>query len=207
MSGPTDFDRLGDLLGEAWGAPPRAARGVSRDRDAKPDQSQRPSSGPSPSAPADHGALRAPAKLLAVIWPEVVGDEVAANAQPVQLKQGRLVVSASSSAWAQTLQLMGDAIAARINEHLGDGVVERVVFRHAGWEERPAGRPSAGRPVGERGPGPAGGAQSLSAEQKAVLAEVEALDLSPELREKIARAMEAAFVRAQQAFVRLQRTL
>ena len=156
-----------------------------------------------------------------MIWPELVGDEVAANAQPVQLKQGRLVVSASSSAWAQTLQLMSDAIVARINEHLGDGVVERVVFRHAGWEERPTGRSSAGPAAVRRlgrgedprarstttgdGPDPAGGADTLpalSAEQKAVLAQVETLDLSPELREQILRAMEAAFVRAQPDSVR-----
>jgi hypothetical protein len=183
MSGPADFDRLGDLLGEAGGVPPGATRGGPGDRDAE---------------------------VLAVIWPEVVGDEVAANARPVQLKQGRLVVSASSSAWAQTLQLMGDAVAARINERMGERVVEEVVFRHAGWEERSAGRPvggpggrvSAGRPSGGHGPGQVGEGGALSAEQTAALAEVEALDLSPELRDKIAHAMEAAFVRAQQDSVR-----
>jgi hypothetical protein len=183
MSGPADFDRLGDLLGEAGGVPPRTTRGGPGDRDAE---------------------------VLAVIWPEVVGDEVAANARPVQLKQGRLVVSASSSAWAQTLQLMGDAVAARINERMGERVVEEVVFRHAGWEERSAGRPvggpggrvSAGRPSGGHGPGQVGEGGALSAEQTAALAEVEALDLSPELRDKIAHAMEAAFVRAQQDSVR-----
>lgn len=178
MSGPTDFDRLGDLLGEGC------------------------RTSPSPSASADREVHRTSAEILAVIWPEVVGDEVAANAQPVQLKQGRLVVNASSSAWAQTLQLMGDAIAARINERLGERAVERVVVRHAGWEERPAARPSAAGPAGGRGPDQAGGAGTLSAEQNEALAEVEALDLSPDLRDKIARAMEAAFVRAQQDSVR-----
>ncbi|MFH0915699.1 MAG: DUF721 domain-containing protein [bacterium] len=217
MSGSTDFDRLGDLLGEACGAPPRP-QGASRGLPGQADHIQLPGSSPGQGAGADPDALRVPARLLAVIWPELVGDEVAANAQPVQLNRGRLVVSASSSAWAQTLQLMGDAIAARINERLGEGVVERVVFRHAGWEERPAGRSSARAATGRHpgrcdvpptpattsgdSPDPEGGGGTLSAEQKAVLAEVETLDLDPDLRDQIARAMEAAFVRGQADSVR-----
>jgi len=230
MARPTDFDRLGDLLGEACGLPPPSAQGAPRAGAAKHDRSSPPSSGASPSGPVDQAAPRALAKLLSAIWPEVVGDEVAANAQPVQLKRGRLVVSASSSSWAQTLQLMGDAIVARVNEHLGDGVVERVVFRHAGWDERPPGLSSAERPVGRHlerrenlprpapssrdgatasGGVPGGGgldpavrAETLSAEERTVLAEVEGLDLSPGLREQIGRAIEAAFGRAQQDSVR-----
>ena len=46
---------------------------------------------------------------------------MAGNARPVQLRDGRLVVTTSSSAWAQTLQLMSEMVRARLNERLGDG--------------------------------------------------------------------------------------
>ncbi|OFV83227.1 MAG: hypothetical protein A2W26_13190 [Acidobacteria bacterium RBG_16_64_8] len=126
-----------------------------------------------------------------------MGGEVAANTRPVQLRDGRLVVSTSSSAWAQTLQLMGDAIVNRLNERLGSEVVNNIIFRHAGWEEPPSRPcPPASQPFS------AGGREALSAQQRAVLAEVEALDLSPALREKICHAVEAVFIRAQQDPVR-----
>ena len=47
----------------------------------------------------------------------------------------KISVSASSSVWAQTLQLMAEAIVARLNARLGGGTIERAVFRHAGWED------------------------------------------------------------------------
>lgn len=158
----------------------------------------------SPARPArarPTSGIRDPARLLALIWSDVVGAEVAANAHPVQLKAGRLTVTASSAAWAQTLQFMSDEICARLRETLGVGVVEQVVFRHAGWDE----------PAPRRGPqGPAGSSEapgeardrSLSPEQKEALAALEALDLPADLRARIARAMEAAFVRGEQDSVR-----
>ena len=193
MVGPADFDRLGDLLGEACGVPVSATV-------------------PGRGAPA--GSSQDPARLLAVVWPDVVGEEVAANARPVQLKQGRLVVSASSSAWAQTLHLMSEVITARVNERLGAGAVERVVFRHAGWEDNPPRRAAGGAPTAKtRGPGAgtadtgpatasASDAGPLSAEQMDALAGVERLGLGPELQERITRAMKTAFVRGQQDSVR-----
>jgi hypothetical protein len=193
MSRPADFDRLGDLLGDACGVPV-------------------PATAPGRSATTD--SSRDPARLLAIVWPDVVGEEVAANAQPVQLRQGRLVVSASSSAWAQTLHLMSEVIMARVNERLGAGAVERVVFRHAGWEDKPPRRAAGGAPTAKAG-GPGAGASHggsaaasagdpgpLSSEQVDALSEVERLGLAPELQERITRAMKAAFVRGQQDSVR-----
>jgi len=178
MSGPFDFYRLGDLLDQLLcDLPPQATSGPPRARD-------RPLTGD-------------PAKALATVWPEVVGGEVAANARPIQLRKGRLVVSTSSSAWAQTLQLMGDAVAGRLNERLGDEVVNKIVFRHAGWEEPP----SPPCPPASQAPSLVA-SKALSAQQRAVLAEMEALDLSPALREKIRDAVEAVFMRQQQDSVR-----
>ena len=125
-----------------------------------------------------------------------MGPEMAANARPVQLSRGRLVVATSSSAWAQTLGYMEEDLKAKLNEHLGSGTVNTVVFRHAGWEERPrrtAGPPSAAKAAK---PGP------LSQEQVEALAKVEELGLPSEIRDRIVRAMKASFVRGQQGSVR-----
>jgi len=84
----------------------------------------------------------------------------------------------------------------RMNERLGPGTIEQIVFRHAGWEERkrsgqveqPPPRPDLSEP--------------LSARQREALAEVKDLDLPPETRERILRAMKASFVRGEQDSVR-----
>jgi len=154
--------------------------------------------------------------MVAVVWPEVVGTEVAANTRPVQLRGKRLVVSTSSSVWAQTLQFMGASIAVGLNERLGTDAVDQIVFRHAGWEERSRGRTGGaiqadqgdtadGAPAGPSGTAKSadrGRAVALSEEQRAALAEVEKLDLAPELRQRMLRAMHASFVRGEKDSVR-----
>jgi hypothetical protein len=147
------------------------------------------------------------AKRVALLWPDVVGDEAAANSRPLRLWQGRLSASASSAAWAQTLQFLAGTVAGRLNERLGNGVVREVVFRHAGWEEDPVARArdNADRrdePTGALAEFDSSDARSLSAEQIRALDEVEGLDLDPELKRRIASAMRLAFVRGQQDSVR-----
>lgn len=189
----SDPERLGDLLGNTY----------------ETLAGEAPTNTPPGAVPCD--ADLTPERMLAAIWPEVVGSEVAANARPVQIRGKRLVVTASSSVWAQTLQFMGAAIAAGINERLGADAVRQIVFRHAGWEERPRGLGGAGEAgVAEVAcePTRAGGAATrpadaaLSEEQRAALADVARLDLTPELREKMLRAMRAAFVRGEKDSVR-----
>ncbi len=78
-----------------------------------------------------------------------------------------------------------------------------MVFRHAGWEERPRQEaPEKDHRDGERtmaGTGPSG---RLSVEQEEALAGVEALDLPPEIRESVTRAMRASFARNHRDSVR-----
>lgn len=223
MSGPQSkrpaagLERLGDLIGGTWESlPAERAEGTSGGHKGGGATAR------GPGAIAGEAVDLAPARALAYVWPDVVGAEVAANARPVQLKQGRLVVAASSSAWAQTLQFMGANIMAGINGRLGSEVVNRVVFRHAGWEERPSAdpgpwaettsapercAPAGGRPSPEAlDVAPAAPESALSPDQKAALAEVEGLDLPPALRERMVRAMTAAFVRGEKDFVRSERT-
>ena len=124
--------------------------------------------------------------------------------------------------WAQTLQFMEQTIAAGLNERLGSPpgapVIERISFRHAGWQERPpvtsdrrrrreaaAQRASRGRaaPAAPRGSEP--GQESLpglTPDQEAALRSVEELGLAPQLAAKIIAAMKASFVRDQQNPVR-----
>jgi hypothetical protein len=128
-----DFDRLSDLM-PAAGAPssgaPRAGAPAAKPGGGSASGLGR-SAGPGPDAAAEADAL---SQRLAAVWAEVVGAEVAQNARPVQLRDGRLVVTTSSSAWAQTLQMMSPMIVAGLQERLGEGSVQKAVFRHAGWD-------------------------------------------------------------------------
>ena len=169
--GGRDFDRLSDLI-PADG--PRPARPPSRPPAGKPaadsssDAHGRPACEPVSALAASASAADELSRRLAAVWEDVVGAEAAKNARPVQLRAGRLVVTTSSSAWAQTLQMMSPVILAGLEERLGEGSVERAVFRHAGWDvfapldgraAKGAGAAGKGRPARDRGlalprPGP-----------------------------------------------------
>lgn len=71
----------------------------------------------------------APETLLAEIqrvWPEAVGQAIAAEAIPEGERGGVLTVACSASVWAQELDLMGPAITARLNAQLQRGHVTRL---------------------------------------------------------------------------------
>jgi predicted nucleic acid-binding Zn ribbon protein len=71
----------------------------------------------------------APATLLAEVqsvWPEAVGEAIAAEARPTAERGGVLTISCSASVWAQELDLMGPAIVERLNGSLESGSVTRL---------------------------------------------------------------------------------
>ena len=71
----------------------------------------------------------APATLLGEVqsvWPEAVGEAIAAEAQPTAERGGVLTISCSASVWAQELDLMGPAIVERLNGSLERGSVTRL---------------------------------------------------------------------------------
>src|SRR5690606_17402174 len=81
-------------------------------------------------------------------WREVVGDQVADHCTPETFEDKVLVVRADSTAWATQVRLLVPTLMRRLDEEVGEGVVERVsVLGPAGPSFR-RGR----RPV--RGPGP-----------------------------------------------------
>ncbi|MFC4005247.1 DciA family protein [Prauserella oleivorans] len=59
-------------------------------------------------------------------WARLVGEDVAEHAQPVTLKDGELVVRASSTAWATQLRLLQRQLLAKIAAGVGHGVVKRM---------------------------------------------------------------------------------
>lgn len=68
------------------------------------------------------------ARVHAVLarWPEIAGPEIADHCVPATLRDGDLVLTAESTAWATQLRLMARQIAERVNADLGAAVVTSV---------------------------------------------------------------------------------
>ncbi len=66
-------------------------------------------------------------------WREIVGQEIADHAWPVDLVDGVLVLEADHGAWRQELTMLAPAIIGKFNELCGEGTVEEI-----SWRERPA---------------------------------------------------------------------
>jgi hypothetical protein len=99
---------------------------------------------------------------------------------------------------------MGDVIVARVNERVGQGTVDRIIFRHAGWEGSGGSVPSevsgpqsaAREPAVHQDVGTAPGPSALPTEEEEVaVAQVRRLGLAKELEESIVRALRASFRR------------
>ncbi len=59
-------------------------------------------------------------------WPEIVGDDVARNAEPTSLKQGVLRIRTTSPTWATEMSYLANDIKSRVNDALGREVVREV---------------------------------------------------------------------------------
>ena len=86
----------------------------------------------------------APASGLAAlqrVWPQVVGEVIAAQAHPSAERAGLVTVTCSSSVWAQELTLMGPDLTGRLNGALAGDVVRELRFRAApagAWAKAPS---------------------------------------------------------------------
>ncbi len=60
-------------------------------------------------------------------WDQIVGDVVAQHCPVESFKDGKLVVQADSTLWAQQLKLLLPQVMRRIDEEVGPGVVDSVV--------------------------------------------------------------------------------
>ncbi|MGH7821610.1 MAG: DUF721 domain-containing protein [Candidatus Binatia bacterium] len=70
------------------------------------------------------------------VWDEVVGEILAARAEPVRIEDGKLVVRVATSTWMQELQFLKDEIRTRLNERLGRTVVRDIYLVLGGTTRR-----------------------------------------------------------------------
>jgi predicted nucleic acid-binding Zn ribbon protein len=74
-------------------------------------------------------------QTLRQIWPEVVGEAVAAQTYPVNLRRQVLQVATSTPAWAQNLTFQRQRILKKLNSRLHPPLVD-IRFSPAAWHAR-----------------------------------------------------------------------
>lgn len=113
-----------------------------------------------------------------LLWPGLVGEEIAHNTVATGVRDRVLLVSASNHAWAQTLDLMKPEVLKRVRERLGKDVVRDIHFS--------AGR-AVPRKAAPRRTEPAA-LTALTSEERAEVERAAAAVQDPGLREHAARA-------------------
>jgi predicted nucleic acid-binding Zn ribbon protein len=89
---------------------------------------------PRPATPALRSALEAAAPKtglasLQSVWAELVGERIAAVAQPVSERGAEVTIDCSDSVWAQELDLMQAQLLERLRERLGERAPQSLRFR------------------------------------------------------------------------------
>jgi predicted nucleic acid-binding Zn ribbon protein len=92
---------------------------------------------PRPAAAAFQAALRrtAPKTRLAAVqsvWTEVVGERVAAVAEPISERDGLTTVVCADSVWAEELDLMKGQFEQALRDRLGDDAPVNLRIRAKG---------------------------------------------------------------------------
>ncbi len=76
-----------------------------------------------------HGVQKQVERMsLLGLWPEVVGEQLAAVTRVRGVDESTLLVEVRSSAWIMELSLMKDRFLERVNERLEEAPIERIVF-------------------------------------------------------------------------------
>jgi hypothetical protein len=63
------------------------------------------------------------------VWDEVVGETIAKKAKPEIIRNRVLVVKVSSSPWLQELQFMKEQIRDKLNEKIGEKLIDDLFFQ------------------------------------------------------------------------------
>ncbi|WP_340104084.1 DUF721 domain-containing protein [Rhodohalobacter sp. 8-1] len=63
------------------------------------------------------------------VWPEIVGDKIAAVSKNLHFEGNRLVLEVDNSAWRHEIHMKRFSIAKRLNEKVGNKVVQEIVVR------------------------------------------------------------------------------
>lgn len=62
-------------------------------------------------------------------WPEIVGEQVAAQSEPVALRDHTLTIAVSDPAWATQLQFLAPEILVRLAAEVGESAPTRLEVR------------------------------------------------------------------------------
>jgi predicted nucleic acid-binding Zn ribbon protein len=82
-------------------------------------------------------------------WAHIVGEEIAEHTTIESYDNNSLVVRASSTAWATQLLILRSSILRRIDEEVGQGVIQEITVKGPGGPSFTRGRRSV---KGGRGP-------------------------------------------------------
>jgi predicted nucleic acid-binding Zn ribbon protein len=77
----------------------------------------------------EQAAPQTPLAAIQAIWPEAVGPELAARAEPVAERDGEVTVECADAVWAQELDLMQLQLLERLRERLGEAAPRSLRFR------------------------------------------------------------------------------
>ena len=76
-----------------------------------------------------HGVLGQVQRIAALeLWPDLVGEHVARVTSAKSVSDATLVVEVRSSAWLMELNMMRGELLQRVNEHMDDVPLERILF-------------------------------------------------------------------------------
>jgi len=75
-----------------------------------------------------------------LLWDEVVGEKVAAAAQPEFIRDGRMFVVTKSSVWAGELSMYKHDIIARLNRRAGGTALKEIIFKAGRMPAKSGGR-------------------------------------------------------------------
>ncbi len=67
-----------------------------------------------------------PLAAVQAVWPQAVGERIAAEARPVRERDGTVTVECRAATWAQELDLLQDELLERVNEALGSAPISRL---------------------------------------------------------------------------------
>jgi hypothetical protein len=69
------------------------------------------------------------AAKLSLMWPELVGPDIAARAVPKRIYQGTLEIHCDHDVWRTELQYLKPELLKRIAEGMGEGVVKDIFLK------------------------------------------------------------------------------
>ena len=101
-------------------APERTPAGRAVPRDPRPPRRRAPvPAAAAVEALAGRLAPQTPLSAVQRVWPQVAGDVVAAEAEPVSERAGVVTIACRSAVWAHELTLLAPELVGRLNEALG----------------------------------------------------------------------------------------